>query len=104
MSKSRRTSNSLFSMPRNISQTFTPQEIQRLNMRFRKLDKDNSGSLSVKELMSLPDIPKNQLIYRIIDILDTDGDGEIDFQEFIEGLSQFSVKGDDFSFNDFLKF
>ncbi|XP_075262011.1 protein phosphatase 2B regulatory subunit cnb-1-like [Convolutriloba macropyga] len=94
MSRSRRTSNSLFTLPRNVSQTFTNDEIKRLHMRFRKLDKDSSGSLSVKELISLPDIPKNQLIYRIIEILDQDGDGEIDFHEFIDGLSQFSVKGE----------
>merc|ERR1712004_837674 len=94
MSRSRRTSNSLFNMPRNVSQTFTTEEIKRLHMRFKKLDKDSSGTLSVKELISLPDIPKNQLVYRIIEILDQDGDGEIDFYEFIEGLSQFSVKGE----------
>ena len=55
--------------------------------------KDNNGRLSLKELTSLPNVNNNPLIYRIVDILDTDGDGEIDFQEFIEGLSQFSVKG-----------
>ncbi|XP_075263348.1 calcineurin subunit B type 2-like, partial [Convolutriloba macropyga] len=91
-SHSRRTSNSLITMPHKISQTFTGDEIKRLNVRFRKLDKDHSGKLSVRELKSLPGFPKNQLIYRIIDILDQDGDGEIDFHEFIDGLSQFSVK------------
>ncbi|XP_075261942.1 uncharacterized protein LOC142353562 isoform X2 [Convolutriloba macropyga] len=93
-SHSRRTSNSLITMPHKISQTFTGDEIKRLNLRFRKLDKDHSGKLSVRELKSLPGFPKNQLIYRIIDILDQDGDGEIDFHEFIDGLSQFSVKGE----------
>ena len=65
MSK-RRTSNSRFTMPRNVSQNFSHEEMQRLNLRFRKLDKDHSGTLSVSELMVLPDIPKNKLIYRDI--------------------------------------
>ena len=60
----RRTSNSRFTMPRNVSQNFSHEEMQRLNLRFRKLDKDHSGTLSVSELMVLPDIPKNKLIYR----------------------------------------
>merc|ERR1712168_663355 len=31
---------------------------------------------------------------RVIDIFDADGNGEVDFKEFIQGMSQFSVKGD----------
>ena len=31
---------------------------------------------------------------RVIEIFDQDGNGEVDFKEFIEGVSQFSVKGD----------
>ena len=44
----------------------------------------------------------------MIEIFDQDGNGEVDFIEFIEGVSQFSVKGDKDSklkcklfFNDF---
>uniref|UniRef100_A0A3B4XCG1 EF-hand domain-containing protein n=1 Tax=Seriola lalandi dorsalis TaxID=1841481 RepID=A0A3B4XCG1_SERLL len=69
-------------------------EIKRLGKRFKKLDLDNSGSLSVEEFMSLPELQQNPLVQRVIDIFDTDGNGEVDFQEFIEGVSQFSVKGD----------
>lgn len=73
---------------------FDPEEIRRLGKRFRKLDLDNSGSLSVEEFMSLPDLQQNPLVQRVIEIFDTDGNGEVDFKEFIEGISLFSVKGD----------
>ncbi|KAI5611585.1 WD repeat-containing protein 92, partial [Silurus asotus] len=69
-------------------------EIKRLGKRFKKLDLDNSGSLSVEEFMSLPELQQNPLVQRVIEIFDTDGNGEVDFKEFIEGVSQFSVKGD----------
>ena len=96
-------------------------EIRRLGKRFRKLDLDNSGSLSVDEFMSLPELQQNPLVQRVIDIFDQDGNGEVDFKgivnftsmlrsskikffistnwliflsEFIQGVSQFSVKGD----------
>jgi len=55
---------------------------------------DNSGSLSVDEFMSLPELHQNPLVQRVIEIFDQDGNGEVDFKEFIEGVSQFSVRGD----------
>jgi len=73
---------------------FDPEEIKRLGKRFKKLDLDNSGSLSVDEFMSLPELQQNPLVQRVIDIFDEDGNGEVDFKEFIQGVSQFSVKGD----------
>lgn len=93
-------------------------EIRRLGKRFRKLDLDNSGALSIDEFMSLPELQQNPLVQRVIDIFDADGNGEVsdcvlnslcnafskfnsenglfqvDFKEFIQGVSQFSVKGD----------
>ena len=73
---------------------FDAEEIRRLGKRFRKLDLDNSGTLSVEEFMSLPELQRNPLVKRVIEILDEDGNGEVDFKEFIQGVSQFSVKGD----------
>lgn len=67
-------------------------EIRRLGKRFRKLDLDNSGALSIDEFMSLPELQQNPLVQRVIDIFDADGNGEVDFKEFIQGVSQFSVK------------
>ena len=57
-----------------------PEEIKRLGKRFRKLDIDNSGTLSIEEFMSLPELQQNPLVQRVIEIFDTDGNKEIDFK------------------------
>lgn len=60
--------------------TVDADEIRRLGKRFRKLDLDNSGALSVEEFMSLPELQQNPLVQRVIDIFDSDGNGEVDFK------------------------
>jgi serine/threonine-protein phosphatase 2B regulatory subunit len=82
------------SLPLNLANTFDQDEIKRLAKRFKRLDLNKDGSLSLDEFMSIPELQQNPLVKRVIDILDTDRNGSIDFQEFIEGVSQFSVKGD----------
>jgi len=82
------------SLPMEMATNFDAEEIKRLGKRFKKLDLDNSGSLSVDEFMSLPELQQNPLVQRVIDIFDEDQNGEVDFKEFIQGVSQFSVKGD----------
>ncbi|XP_063712226.1 calcineurin subunit B type 2-like [Symsagittifera roscoffensis] len=77
-----------------LCSTFDSEEIKRLGKRFQKLDLDNSGTLSLDEFMSLPELRQNPLVQRVLDIFDSDESGEIDFKEFIQGMSQFSVKGD----------
>lgn len=72
----------------------TEDEIRRLGKRFRKLDQDGSGTLSVQEFMQLSELQQNPLVERVISIFDTDGDGEIDFQEFISGISMFAGNAD----------
>lgn len=41
---------------------------------------DNSGTLSVEEFMSLPELQQNPLVQRVIEIFDEDGNGEVDFK------------------------
>lgn len=60
--------------------TVDADEIRRLGKRFRKLDLDNSGALSIDEFMSLPELQQNPLVQRVIDIFDEDGNGEVDFK------------------------
>ncbi|XP_076996721.1 calcineurin subunit B type 2 [Tamandua tetradactyla] len=81
------------SYPEEMCSHFDHEEIRRLGKRFRKLDLDHSGSLSVEEFLSLPGLQQNPLVQRVVDVFDTDGNGEVDFKEFILGASQFSVKG-----------
>jgi serine/threonine-protein phosphatase 2B regulatory subunit len=99
---------------------FDREEVDRLRKRFMKLDKDNSGTIEREEFLSLPQIASNPLatryilqllpcvmhlvihpgslltqtpLYRLIAIFDEDGGGDVDFQEFVTGLSAFSSKG-----------
>ena len=44
------------SLPMEMATNFDAEEIKRLGKRFKKLDLDNSGSLSVDEFMSLPEL------------------------------------------------
>lgn len=44
---------------------------------------DHSGSLSVEEFMSLPELQQNPLVQRVIEIFDQDGNGEVDFKGMI---------------------
>lgn len=68
-------------------------EIQRLYKRFMKLDKDQSGTIDKEEFMVIPGLANNPLVQRVIDIFDEDGGGDVDFKEFLMGLSAFSAKG-----------
>ncbi|CAG8542330.1 12173_t:CDS:2 [Ambispora gerdemannii] len=72
---------------------FSAAEIQRLYKRFMKLDKDKSGAVDREEFLSIPQIASNPLASRMIAIFDEDGGGDVDFKEFLSGLSAFSVKG-----------
>ncbi|KAJ5674779.1 Calcineurin subunit B [Penicillium maclennaniae] len=94
---------------------FDRDEVDRLRKRFMKLDKDASGTIDRDEFLScrrsLPTrlplgsfIRRSQgayrgtkinvgFLFRMIAIFDEDGGGDVDFQEFVTGLSAFSSKG-----------
>lgn len=75
------------------STNFDHDEVDRLLKRFLKLDKNNSGTIERDEFLSIPAVNSNPLASRLIEIFDEDGDGHIDFEEFISALSVFSSKG-----------
>jgi serine/threonine-protein phosphatase 2B regulatory subunit len=56
------------------------------------LDKDGSGTLTIDEFTSIPELAVNPLLERVISIFDTNKDNEIEFTEFISALSTFSDK------------
>lgn len=72
---------------------FSSDEIDRLRKRFMKLDTDASGILETNEFLSLPGVAANPLASRLMDVFDENHSGDVDFQEFINGLSTFSTKG-----------
>ena len=60
------------------------EELRRLGKRFKKLDVDKNGFISVDEFMSLPELQQNPLVRRVIDLFDTDRNGEIDFKGWFQ--------------------
>jgi len=70
---------------------FTPDEIARLFKRFKKLDVDNSGSLSTEEFLAIPELEHNPLVRRVVDTFDSNKNGDVDFQEFVKALTIFSA-------------
>jgi len=77
-----------------LMSNFSEVELKRLYRRFKKLDKDGSGTLTTDEFLSIPQLAMNPLLERLIAIFDTNKDEEIEFKEFIQALSTFSAKGD----------
>ena len=43
------------------SDVFSSEEVQRLEKRFKKLDSDASGSISIAEFISIPELKENPL-------------------------------------------
>lgn len=70
------------------------EEIERVRRRFLKLDSNRSGTINKDEFLALPQIASNPLANRLFAVIDKDGGGDVDFREFIEALSTFSVHGD----------
>eukprot|EP00835_Amoeboradix_gromovi_P004853 NODE_408_length_9221_cov_0.216400.p5 type:complete len:195 gc:universal NODE_408_length_9221_cov_0.216400:3919-3335(-) len=76
-----------------IDSYFTEDEIQRLYKRFQKLDQNGNGQIEKSEFESIAAIKSNPLASRLIEIFDSDGNGDVDFQEFVRGLNVFSAFG-----------
>eukprot|EP00002_Diphylleia_rotans_P040011 TRINITY_DN93_c0_g1_i10.p1 TRINITY_DN93_c0_g1~~TRINITY_DN93_c0_g1_i10.p1 ORF type:complete len:178 (-),score=48.97 TRINITY_DN93_c0_g1_i10:458-991(-) len=73
--------------------SFSQKDLKRLYKRFQKLDKDNSGTITTDEFLMVPELAMNPLVERVIAIFDINKDECINFKEFIQALSVFSVNG-----------
>ena len=65
---------------------FSREEVSRLEKRFQKLDLDHSGTISVGEFLSVPELKENPLVKRVVDIFDEDLSGEVDFKGAVSML------------------
>eukprot|EP00164_Ancoracysta_twista_P002387 GFYU01003162.1.p2 GENE.GFYU01003162.1~~GFYU01003162.1.p2 ORF type:complete len:180 (+),score=67.82 GFYU01003162.1:34-573(+) len=72
---------------------FNQRDIKRLYKRFRKLDKDNSGTITADEFLMIPELAMNPLVLRVISIFDADKDDNVNFKEFVTAMSIFTTKG-----------
>lgn len=73
---------------------FSHKEIKRLFKRFQKLDKDGNGNISREEFMDIPQLAVNPLASRVVTIFDKNKDENVNFKEFLQGLSIFSSRGE----------
>jgi len=69
---------------------FNEAELRRLYRRFKFLDTNKNGTLSVDEFLRIPELEHNPLVRRVIATFDTDGSGEVDFKEFVSALAVFA--------------
>ena len=86
-----------FSLPPELVGNFNTEELRRLSRRFQKLDIDQSGTLTLDEMMALPELQDNPVVSRVMDVFDVDGNQEVDFVEFLQGISRFTAHQGDIS-------
>ncbi|CAM9642717.1 unnamed protein product, partial [Hapterophycus canaliculatus] len=58
-------------------------ELKKLWMEFGKIDADNSGTVSIRELLSHCDLDFTPFAHRLFGIFDVDNSGAVDFREFV---------------------
>ncbi|XP_076098159.1 calmodulin-alpha-like isoform X1 [Mytilus galloprovincialis] len=68
-------------------ENLTPEQIQEYREAFKMFDKDGDGTITTKELgtvmRSLGQNPSSQELEDMVNEVDVDGNGEIDFEEFV---------------------
>ncbi|KAI8907931.1 hypothetical protein EDD86DRAFT_254987 [Gorgonomyces haynaldii] len=69
---------------------FDRLEIEKLYKRFQTLDKQNTGTITVEQLMALPELAVNPLAHRLVKVFQLHKRQEINFVQFLQMLSPFS--------------
>ncbi|KAI0977817.1 hypothetical protein GJ496_001875 [Pomphorhynchus laevis] len=69
------------------------EELHFLKLKFYALDRDKSGQISVDEFKQITSIANNPLLERVIHVFDKDNNGEVDFEEFVNGIAIFAHEG-----------
>jgi serine/threonine-protein phosphatase 2B regulatory subunit len=75
------------------SSLYNKNDFEKLYSCFLHLDHDGKGFITTDELLNLPGIKNNSLATRIVALFDSDGDGRVSFEEFVNYLAKFSCKG-----------
>jgi len=70
---------------------FSDEELTKILKAFQSLDLDHDGLLRKNEFMVVENLKQNPLVDRVLDVFDVDGNGGIDFTEFIKALSIFAA-------------
>jgi serine/threonine-protein phosphatase 2B regulatory subunit len=68
------------------------QALRRAIKSFLSIDRDHSGTLSVDELLEVPELRQNPLVGRLARVIDVDGNGTVDFVEFAKVLGTFASR------------
>lgn len=72
----------------------THEDIEKLYHHYTLMDPSAATSgVPVSHLLALPGAKENPLARRIMECFDENGDGSVDFEEFVNGLAVFSSRG-----------
>ena len=64
--------------PDSVCPPVTEKELKRLRRRFKRLDTDQSGTLTLNEFQAIPGLENNPLVSRVMDVFDRDHSGAVD--------------------------
>lgn len=86
-------------MPREWFTLFSRMQLTKSELRtmlkmHRKYQTSSRGSLDIVEWLTLIDLERNHLTERIFMISDRDGDGRLNFYEFVLSVWKFCILGD----------
>lgn len=71
-----------------------PKDIRKLYNRFKNLDKDNSGTITMEEILALPELAMNPMVSRVAALFHlTNAEEHINFTQFAKTLATFTPNG-----------